>query len=245
MFQHQAPLFVPQYRPLQHGAWTLGIIPSGFMPGYWSGAVLAQNSAILHRNGTTWMSICPLEIESQEIGVRLAHGHVVVCGMGLGWAALALAARDAVKSVTVIERDPDILALHAELDLSAQLSTPQQNKLRIVEADALEWQAEDKVDCLLADIWQPLIDDVRLDHTRKMHRNIGADAVHMWGQELVLARMALAAGKDLDALGIAWAIAETGLPLVGMELPDYPALLAEAARRHLPELKAAQTFDTI
>jgi hypothetical protein len=238
MFEQMKPLFFPQYRPFERGDWKLDIISLGIMPGYWSPPALAENSAILHRNGATWMSICPLEIESQGIGVCLAHGDVVVCGMGLGWAALALAARNTVKSVTVIEHDADILALHAELDLAAQLAPAQRDKLRIVEADALEWRPESKVDCLLADIWQPLIDDVRLDHTRLMQENISADAVHMWGQELVLARMALTAGKGLDANGVAWAIAETRLPLLGMEQANYPSLLAAAARRHLPELKS-------
>jgi hypothetical protein len=231
------PLFFPQYRPLARGDWTLDVIPLAIMPGYWSGPALAENSAILARGGRTWMSICPLEIESQGIGVRLAKGHVVVCGLGLGWAALALAARDAVEAVTVVECDPDILALHAELDLPAQLSPDQRAKLRIVEADALAWRPTGRIDCLLADIWQPLIDDVRLGHTRQLQANIAAGAVHMWGQELILARMALAAGRALDSTGLQWAIDQTGLPLIGMELADYPELVARAAQQHLPELQ--------
>lgn len=229
---------MPQYRPLVSGKWTLAVQPLGVMPAYWSEPVISQNNAILHREGVTWMSICPLEVESQEIGVRLAKGHVVICGMGMGWAALAAAARDEVASVTVIERDPEIIALHAELDLAAQLPSEARAKLTVVEGDALEWQPEGKVDFLLADIWQPLFDDVRLGHTQTMQANMAASAVHMWGQELVLARTALAAGHDLDADGIEWAIGQTGLPLVGMEWPDYPALLAKAARRHLPELRS-------
>ena len=46
------------------------------MPGYWSGARPVANMAVLHRDGQSWMSTTPFELESQEIGVRSAAGHV-------------------------------------------------------------------------------------------------------------------------------------------------------------------------
>ncbi len=235
--QFAPDLFFPSYRPLARGAWRLDLIGMGIMPGYWSGPSLVGSVATLVRDDQTWMSMSPLEIESQGIGVRLTRGHVVICGLGLGWAAAATAMRDAVRAVTVIEFDPDVIALHRELDLFAQLPPAQRAKLRIITGDALAWRPDgDPVDFLMPDIWLPLVDEVRLDHVRQMQANIGAAEIHFWGQELELARAAHRTGRAIDAGGIAATVAEWGLPLVGPALPDYAALTEAAARRHLPML---------
>ena len=241
---HFAPdLFIPDYVPLRSGDWALDLIELGMMPGYWSGPNLVSGVAVLHRAGKTWMSITPIELESQGIGIRLAHGHVLICGLGLGWAAAACAMRDEVRRVTVIEFDPDVIALHRQLDLFGQLPPERRDKVRIIQADALGWRPDgDPVDFLLPDIWLPLIDDVRLDHVRQMQANVGAGAIHFWGQELILARAALQAGRAIDAEGIAATVAEWGLPLVGPELPEYAAWTLAAAQRHLPELRGAPTI---
>lgn len=240
---HFAPdLFIPQYSPMASGDWTLSIIEMGHMPGYWTPPGVVCGVAALHRHGKTWMSVTPLELESQGIGVRLARGHVLVCGLGLGWAAAACAMRDAVRAVTVVEYDADVIALHRQLDLFAQLPPAQRAKIRIVEGDALNWHPDgDPVDFLLPDIWLPLIDDVRLDHVRRMQANVHAGAIHFWGQELILARAALQAGRAIDADGIAAIVKDWGLPLAGPELPDYADLTHAAAQRHLPELRGIAT----
>ena len=78
----------------------------GMLPGYWSGPVFARETPILLHGRDSWMSITPLEIESQEIGIRLAHGRALIFGLGMGWAAAAMAANPAVSAVTIVERDP-------------------------------------------------------------------------------------------------------------------------------------------
>lgn len=226
-------LFVPRYRAAASGRWRLDVQPLGFHPGYWSGPVLAENTAILSRDQAVWMAISPLEIESQGIGLCLARGHVVIAGLGLGWAAAAAAALPQVAAVTVLERDPEVLALHAEIDVFAQLAPDQRAKLTLVEADALAWRPAAPVDTLLADIWRPLVSEGRLGEVRRMHANIAPSAIHFWGQELEIARHARAAGRALDQPGIAATIAGFALPLLGPDLADYPEKLAAAADRHM------------
>ena len=226
-------LFLPRYRPYQLGAWRLDVVPLGVMPGYWSPPTLAENTAVLSRNGATWMSITPLELESQGIGVRCARGHVLIHGLGLGWAAAATAARDAVSAVTVVELDPEIHALHAELDIFAQLPPAARAKIKLIADNALSYRPARPVDFLMPDIWLPLRNDTRLDEVRQMQAHAGAAAIHFWGQELEIARHACAAGRALDRAGIAATIAALGLPLAGLELPDYAERLAAAAAQHL------------
>lgn len=212
------------YRPLSQGNWRLregGIV---LTRGYWSPPQLVEMVA-LTRGGETWMSLSPVEVESQYVGVEAARGSVVIMGLGMGWAAAACALKPDVDAVTVIERDPDVIAMHAELDLFGRLPDGVGAKVRIVAGDALEWRADGPVDLLMPDIWLPLMSDGRIDEVRRMQANVGAASVYFWGQELEIAR----AAPDCDAEGISAAVAAMGLPLVGPGQPDYPERVRAAA----------------
>jgi hypothetical protein len=230
-----ADLFIPVYRPASVGAWALEIMPLGLVPGYWSEVELALSVPILRRGGETWMSITPLEIESEEIGIRAAKGHVVIFGLGMGWSTTAVAARPSVSAVTVVERDPEVLALHCELDLLAQLPEEDRAKVSFVEGDAFEYRPATAVDLLFPDIWLPLAGGDRFEEVRRMQANVGARAVYFWGQELELARHAAKAGRALDAAGLAATAAESGLPLVGPGLPGYADKVERVAARWMSD----------
>jgi hypothetical protein len=224
-------LFVPRYRPARAGDWELRVAAMAIMPGYWSGPVMVEQMAVLLRHGESWMSITPFELESQGLGVREGRGHVLVFGLGLGWAACASAALPGVEAVTVVERDPDVLALHRKLDIFDQLPPAARAKVRLLESDAFDYVPDRPVDLLLPDIWLPLVSDGRVEEVRAMQANVGAAQIHFWGQEMEIARHAVAAGRALDADGIAATVAEWGLPLAGTEDPAYPDRLAAAAHR--------------
>lgn len=224
-------LFLPSYRETTHGDWTLRIGRNVLAHGYWSPPVIVAEIPSLIRGRDVWMSVTPLEVESAEIGIRLAHGHVLVMGLGMGWAAAATAMRERVTAVTIVEQDPDVLALHAGLDLFAQLPDAARAKLRIIEGDARAYVPDAPVDLLMPDIWLPLVNDGRIDEVRAMQANAQAKAIYFWGQELEIARHAKAAGRPLDEAGIAATTADFALPLIGPEWPDYAVLAATAAQR--------------
>lgn len=75
-----------------------------------------------------------------------AHGDVLITGLGLGCVARGAMANPAVKSVTVIERDSDVLKLVAQY-LPA--------KIRIIQAEAVQWckETEQVFDCAWHDLW--------------------------------------------------------------------------------------------
>lgn len=229
--QFQTDLFVPCYRPMRHGDWEVRVAGMNLVPGYWSGPILVQGMAALLRNGQTWMSMTPYEIESQEIGVRLSHGHVLICGLGMGWSAAACALRGEVTAVTVVEGDRDVIALFEALGVTGQLPPAARAKIRIVDGDAFAYRPERPVDLLMPDIWYPLVSDGRVAEVQRMQANVGAGAVYFWGQEMEIARHAVAAGRALDAAGIAATIADFDLPLIGPALPDYAGKVALVAER--------------
>lgn len=223
--------FLPRYQPVRSGDWEIRTGTGVLAQGYWGPTVLLAGLPILLHGDETWMSLTPLEVESQTIGLALSRGHVVIMGLGMGWAAAAAALRDEVTRVTVVERDDDVLALHRELDLFAQLPEPARAKLRIVRGDALEWRGDAPVDLLMPDIWLPLVNDGRVEEVRRMQDNVQAEAIYFWGQELEIARHARAAGRELDDAGIAATIADFGLPLVGPAYPDHAGIVATVAQR--------------
>lgn len=235
-------LFEELYRPVDSGRWSLRAPASVLMRGYWSPPTFVTALRALTRDGDTWMSLTPFEFESQAIGVQHASGHVAIFGLGMGWVAAATALRELVTAVTVVERDPEVIALHADLNLFARLPGGAGAKICIVPGDALEWQPEGPVDLLMPDIWLPLVSDGRVDEVRRMQANVRAAKVYFWGQEMEIARHARAAGLELDAAAVAQVIAGFGLPLVGAELPDYPDRIRAAADawmhdRWLPDLQ--------
>ena len=228
---HEPGLFIPEYRPMRSGAWEISQSDNVLCQGYWGPTVLVPCLTALIRNGDVWMSITPLETESQSIGIQQARGHVVIFGLGMGWAAAATALSNDVTAVTVVEFDPEVIALHADLDVFAQLPQAAQEKVRIEKGDAYTWTPREPVDLLMPDIWLPLVSDGRVDEVRRMQDNVGAAAIYFWGQEMEIARHAVAAGRAIDDAGIAATIADFGLPLLGMDTPDYATRTAIAADR--------------
>ncbi|WP_029011920.1 hypothetical protein [Niveispirillum irakense] len=237
---YQPTWFIPTYQPVQHGDWQVQIGPMVLCKGYWSPARLCLNMAGLLRreaDGTlrTWMSMTPMEIESQELGCQFARGHVLVMGMGMGWAAANSALRPEVTRVTVVERDPLVLSMIETLDIFGQLPDAARAKIHIVQGDALAYVPDQPVDLLMPDIWLPLVSDGRVEQVRQMAENCRPKQIYFWGQEMEIARHARAWGLGWDAPGIQATVERFGLPLLIPEGVDYPAKLAAAANHWMQD----------
>lgn len=68
--------------------------------------------------------------------LRAAHGHILLTGLGLGLCLQALLRKEDVEHVTVIERNPDVLAIVAP-HYRAMFDNA---RMTFVEADAFTWQ---------------------------------------------------------------------------------------------------------
>lgn len=213
------------------GDWELSRLTASDIPcrGYWSPPLAVSDLLLLTRRGETWMSLMPVQVEGLRLAADCARGKVVLFGLGLGWLAATCALRAEVDQVTVVELDRELIGLHRALGLFEHLPGGVGAKVRIVEGDALDWRPDGSVDLLQADIWQSLVGDDRLAQVARMQANVAASAIHFWGQELEIARHALAAGRRLDDAGIAATVAALGLPLAGTDRPDYAAKLRAAA----------------
>lgn len=236
------PLPLPQYRPAENRQWQFKICMLAAAPGYFRGPqVLMHPVAILYRDGISWMSTVPMEIESQMPHAAVSRGKVVICGLGLGVMAYAVAARRSVDKVVVVERDPDVVDLFYAYSGFAEW--PQRNKIEIVLADAREFRCSD-ADFLYADIWPRYRMAEMLADMQAMHRGIPAPACGYWGQELDMLDWAVAQGiapedfgpDTVEAFGDA-----AHLPLIGAQIPGYGDLCRKAFANPLFQRPASGT----
>lgn len=224
------PMPAPPYRETKSGSWQFrqALLPAA--PGYFSGPrSLDWMTSLLVKDGITWMSLVPMEVESQMPHLAAAHGTVVVCGLGLGLMAYAVSARKAVGRVVVVERDPEVIAMARTF--TAFESWPQRHKVEIVQADACEFRFHG-ADFLYADIWPFYRMDTMLPDMKRMHRNIPTPDCGYWGQELDMVDHACARGvalEDFDARHVEEFRQAHGLPLIGLEESCYPQLCRQAA----------------
>ena len=109
---------------------------------------------VLEESGRVWMSIVQSEIRSMAADIEKAHGRVVTYGLGLGYYAFMAARKETVESVTVVERNPDVIKLFSE-NILPQI--PFADKIKIKEADAFDFlraQEDGAYDFAYADFWE-------------------------------------------------------------------------------------------
>ncbi|MCR9219386.1 MAG: hypothetical protein NXI21_04090 [Alphaproteobacteria bacterium] len=234
-----AAIACPPYRPGTLGGEAVGgdEDPWRFMsfllpmcPGYFGGPrALSYPCYALSRGAVTWMSLTPMEVESLLPGIDAAAGRVVVGGMGLALAGYAVAMKETVERVTIVELDPQVAAL-AEA-FAGIADWPCRDKVEIVVRDLADHR-DPSADFLFVDVWPNYRMDAMVPDMQAFHRAVPAPACFYWGQELdAVDRFAAQGGgaEAFDAAGFEAFREAVGLPLVGREQPAYPDLCRRAA----------------
>ena len=125
----------------------------------------------LTNGNNVWMSLNPNEIETMKPFINKAKGHVLVLGLGLGYVAFMMALKNEVKSVTIIEKDQDIINLFNYLIAPHFVN---KNKIKIIKDDAVNYvRRNQKYDYIFADLWHSPEDGLPLFVSLKViNRNI-------------------------------------------------------------------------
>ena len=115
------------------------------------------------QNGREWMTLLPNGIITQRVPIKKARGRVLTYGLGLGYFAFMCARKPEVESVTVVERDENVIKLFGSLILP---KLPCAEKINIVCADAFDYALniapKAGFDYVFADIWHDPTDGVEL-----------------------------------------------------------------------------------
>ena len=113
--------------------------------------------------GREWMTITPNEIETMASPIEKAWGKAAVFGLGLGYFPFMISEKDDIASVTIIERDPQIIDLFQD-HLLPQF--PHREKIRLIQADAFDYMSgpmeKEHYDFAFIDLWHDVSDGLPL-----------------------------------------------------------------------------------
>ena len=114
----------------------------------------------LTEGNNIWMSLNPNEIETMKPYIKKTKGDVLVLGLGMGYVPFMMALKPEVKSITIVEKDPDIISLFNSLIYP---SFKNKEKIKIVEGDAIDYvRKQNKYDYIFADLWHSPDDGLSL-----------------------------------------------------------------------------------
>ena len=196
IFSDTTPYGVLDIPPYRNGAtlgrWSLRWQPEQRMvTGYYSGLQPLRNNWILteRRLGREriWMSVAPMELESQGYHAAHAIGHVAIIGFGMGVLAYNVMRRPQVTKVTILERDPAVLRMAEKVmgwrewegaEKTAIVHLPWQHALAAVEVEH-----RGPVDVLLADPWPVLGDMAIRADMQAMIQKFDPALITGWGVE--------------------------------------------------------------
>ena len=171
---------IPPYQIGRVGAWQIKRQMQPVLRGYFRGLQACTENYLLMRDNRVWMSLSPVEIES--LAPHLAHmrGHVVIAGLGMGLALYNALLRPAVRQITVLECDSEVIALFTAMmprDISGS------GRFSIEQVDARDWRTAESVEYLYADIWDKIGAPEALADTRTICRNLRPKSAGYWGME--------------------------------------------------------------
>jgi hypothetical protein len=107
----------------------------------------------IEQNGSTWMSVTPHEINTMADSLKEVHGKAITFGLGMGYYAFMAAEKKDVSSITVIEKDPTVIALFKTHLLPF---FPHPEKIRLIEEDAFHYarsMGKEHYDYSFVDLW--------------------------------------------------------------------------------------------
>jgi len=187
-----------QYREASAGSWSIEKMSGNAIAcsAYFTGLMMVPPSVRLMRGEELWMSLAPMEIESQFPHFAAAADHckdgkgVLIAGLGLGYMVgqfCNMARKGQIDGpIVVLERDCDVVECFLRSLRPVDLDMLNECHVDIVSGvDALTWKSEDEFGLITADIWLTLNSEEARTETRMMAENIpNHDAISWWGAEL-------------------------------------------------------------
>jgi hypothetical protein len=139
-------------------------------------------------NDRIWMTITPNEIETMKEAVDKAFGNVLTFGLGLGYYAYMVSEKVNVESITVVEKNQDVIDLFNKYVLP-QFSNA--HKIRLIQADAFEYaeqhMSKEKYDFVFTDLWHDVSDGMDMYLKMKKFEKESPDTVFMyWIEQSIL-----------------------------------------------------------
>ncbi len=168
-------------------------------------------------DGNEWMTLTPVDLDTSTAAINAAHGKVITFGLGLGYYAYMVSEKQSVKSITVIEKSPDVIKLFKEHILP---QFPNKDKLRIIEADAFEYaenvMPKENYDLAFVDIWRDASDGAPIYKKMKPLEQLSPDTEFLyWIENFLISRLRALRFEEL------YEKAKSG------KIPDYDTFISK------------------
>lgn len=124
-----------------------------------------EKYARLKINGSCMMSETPMEHRTNYRFILNAYGDILIGGLGIGMIILPIQDSPNVKSITVIEKNLDVIKC-------IQHQLPFNDKVKIINEDVFDYKPERKYDCIYMDIWAYVNKDI-YEEMKKLKRKYG------------------------------------------------------------------------
>lgn len=131
----------------------------------------------VYENNHLWMSITPNEINTMKQDIDDSFGNVLTYGLGLGYFAFMASNKDDVKSVTIIEKNDEIIKLFKDNILN---QFPYKDKIKIIKDDAFNYAkniSNGEYDFIFVDLWHDVSDGLDLYLKMKEYEKYSKDSV--------------------------------------------------------------------
>ena len=115
----------------------------------------------LFQNDKEWMSLKPNEINTMKEDINDSFGNVLVAGLGMGYFSYMISLKDNVKSITIVEKDKDIINLFNKVILN---NFEYKSKIKIINDDFLNYVENNNLDydyCYI-DIYRDVSDGLNI-----------------------------------------------------------------------------------
>lgn len=160
------------------------VAPLGyFKEGFYFPAVL--------EDGNEWMTLSPVDVDTCEEAIDLAHGKVVTFGLGLGYYAYMVSQKESVTSITVVEKSPEVIKLFSE-EILPRFGNKE--KVKIVNADAFEYaecvMPKENFDFAFVDTWRDASDGAPMYKRMKALEHLSPNtAFSYWIERFLISRL--------------------------------------------------------
>ena len=134
----------------------------------------------VYEGNRLWMSVTPNGINTMKKPIEEAFGNVLTIGLGLGYYTFMVANKDNVKSVTVIERDKEVIELFKKYILP---QIKNKDKIKIIEEDCFSYleHFDSSIDYAFIDIWHDVLDGLPLyKRIREYEKNYPKTRFSYW-----------------------------------------------------------------
>ena len=141
-------------------------------------------------DGNEWMTLTPVDIDTCDDAIEAASGRVVTFGLGLGYYAYMVSEKKEVESVTVVEKNDNVIELFVSQILPRFKN---KDKIRIVRADAFEYAARvmpnENFDYAFVDTWRDASDGLPMYEKMKSLEHLSPNTkFSYWIERFLISR---------------------------------------------------------